>query len=35
MQVFNTLIDLEPLLGGIHTTIFAYGVTGEFYKTVV
>jgi hypothetical protein len=22
-------VDLEPLLSGIHTTIFAYGVTGS------
>jgi hypothetical protein len=28
-QVFRQLVDLEPLLGGIHTTIFAYGVTGS------
>jgi hypothetical protein len=28
-QVFSSLVDLEPLLSGIHTTIFAYGVTGS------
>ncbi|KAI8475651.1 MAG: P-loop containing nucleoside triphosphate hydrolase protein [Monoraphidium minutum] len=28
-QVFSELVDLEPLLEGIHTTVFAYGVTGS------
>ncbi|GBF88418.1 hypothetical protein Rsub_01130 [Raphidocelis subcapitata] len=28
-EVFNSLVDLEPLISGIHTTIFAYGVTGS------
>lgn len=23
------MVDLEPLMGGIHTTIFAYGVTSS------
>jgi len=29
LQIFHELVDLDPLLSGIHTTIFAYGVTGS------
>jgi hypothetical protein len=28
-EVFDSLVDLDPLLSGIHTTIFAYGATGS------